>query len=181
MFNNLASLIPYLVLFSHFALLFIFLALISRKSFGAPVYNFVAKHALVLALVVSVVSVIGSLFYSEIIGFEPCVLCWWQRVFLYPLVVIFSIALWKELDSAFLYAVPLALLAGFFALYHAFGAMGGAALLPCLAEGGECSKVYVKAFGYITIPVMSITISLFILLLAWANKIYRNENSNTQR
>lgn len=179
MFNNLASLIPYLVLLSHILLAGFFLALLARKSWGRPVAEFLGERAVWLGLLITTASVLGSLLYSEIIGFEPCVLCWWQRAFLYPVLIIFVVALWKKLDGAFSYAVPLAILAGLVSLYQAYGpALLGESILPCLADEGECAKVYVKAFGYITIPVMSLTVSLYILLLAWANKIFKDENSN---
>ena len=75
MLNNLASFIPHFILFSHFALLVLILSLVFRKSWGSTVYNLVASHALVIAFAVSIAAVAGSLFYSEVMGFEPCVLC----------------------------------------------------------------------------------------------------------
>lgn len=181
MFESITSLIPYLVLFSHIAFGFLILAIIFRESWGKDIYNFLGKNANLFGFLISLLAIIGSLFYSEIVGFAPCVLCWWQRVFLYPLAVIFGVALWKKLPQVFLYAVPLALLAIVFAGYHSYTSLGGTSVLPCTAVGGECSKVYVKAFGYITIPFMSLTIAFYILLLSWINKLYRNENSNPQR
>lgn len=130
------------------------------------------KHAILLACLTALVAIIGSLFYSEIMGFEPCSLCWWQRVFLYPLAIIFWVALWKKAESAFLYALPFALASALLAAYQSYISLGGTSILPCTALGGACSKIYVMAFGYITIPMMSLTVSLYILLLAWADKIY---------
>ncbi|MEK7177163.1 MAG: disulfide bond formation protein B [Patescibacteria group bacterium] len=178
MFNNFASFIPYLVLLSHILLLVLFFALLSRNSWGKSIAGFLGRQALWFGFLVAVVAVLGSLFYSEVIGFEPCVLCWWQRIFLYPMLIIFSMALWKKNDSAFLYVLPLAVLGGLIAAYQSYILLGGVSLLPCTALEGDCSKIYVMAFGYITIPMMSLTISLYTLLLAWADRIYRNENSN---
>ena len=199
MVENINFFLPYLALFSHIALVVLFLALVFRRSWGAGPQVFMGKHATTLAFLVSLAAVIGSLYYSEIAGFEPCVLCWWQRVFLYPLVIIFGIALWKparpnarlndlvgqdfgrsggKTTSAFLYAVPLVLGAALIAAYQSYVYLGGASLLSCTALDGACSKIYVMAFGYITIPAMSLTVSLYILLLAWAHKIYEDENHN---
>lgn len=176
MFENLASLLPYLVLVSHIVLGLLFLVVIFRHSWGEKAWALLGRNTNLLAFLISIIAIVGSLFYSEIIGFEPCVLCWWQRIFLYPLVIIFGIAIWKKLPGAFLYAVPFALLAVIVAGYHSYASLGGTSILPCLAVGGDCAKVYVRAFGYITMPVMSLTIALYILLLAWADKIYRNES-----
>ena len=178
MVENINFLLPYLALLSHAVFVVLFLALLSRHSWGAGLQVFLGKHATVLACLVSLTAVVGSLFYSEIVGFEPCVLCWWQRVFLYPLVIIFGVAVWKKTTSAFLYAVPLALAAALVSAYQSYVFFGGVSLLSCTALEGACSKIYVMAFGYITLPLMSLTVSLYILLLAWANKIYKNENYN---
>ena len=178
MVENINFFLPYLALFSHVVLVVLFLALVFRRSWGAEPQMFIGKHATILAFLVSLAAVIGSLYYSEIVGFEPCVLCWWQRVFLYPLVIIFGMALWKKTASVFLYAVPLVLGAALIAAYQSYVYLGGASLLSCTALDGACSKIYVMAFGYITIPTMSLTVSLYILFLAWANKIYKDENYN---
>lgn len=172
------SSIPYLVLVSHAVFIILLLALISRNSWGRSVYVFLGKHSVLLAFLASLVALVASLFYSEIMGFEPCVLCWWQRVFLYPLAIIFGLALWRKAPKPFLYAKPLALLASVVALYHSYVSLGGTSVLPCTAVGGACAKVYVLEFGYITLPIMGLTIALFIILFAWADKIYKNENSN---
>ncbi len=176
MLNNITSFVPYAVLASHLLFVFLVLALIFRKSWGKSAGIFLGKNTILFAFFVSVAAVAGSLFYSEIIGFEPCVLCWWQRIFLYPLVIIFGLALWKKAPKPFLYATPLAILALVVATYHSYVSLGGTSVLPCTAVGGACAKVYVLAFGYITLPLMGLTIALFILLLAWADKIYRNES-----
>jgi len=178
MVENITFLLPYLVLISHVVFVVLLLAIIFRNSWGRDVQIFLGRYALLLAFLISISAVIGSLFYSEIIGFEPCVLCWWQRVFLYPLVIIFGMAIWKKAPRAFLYAVPLTLLGALVASYHSYVSLGGASLLPCTAVGEACSKVYVMAFGYVTLPFMGLTVALYILLLAWADKIYKNENRN---
>src|SRR3990167_6292936 len=139
MIETTAKLLPYKVLFSHILLIILFLALLFRNSWGAVLSRLIGKYALFLALFVSTAAVLGSLFYSNVMGFEPCLLCWWQRIFLYPLAIILS----------------------------------------CTAIEGACSKIYVMAFGYITIPVMSLTVSLYILLLIWADRIYKNEDRNS--
>jgi len=179
MIETTAKLLPYKVLFSHILLIILFLALLFRNSWGAVLSRLIGKYALFLALFVSTAAVLGSLFYSNVMGFEPCLLCWWQRIFLYPLAIIFAVAIWKKNDFAFLYALPLALLAGIVAFYQAYANFGGLSILSCTAIEGACSKIYVMAFGYITIPVMSLTVSLYILLLIWADRIYKNEDRNS--
>jgi disulfide bond formation protein DsbB len=166
--------VPYLVVASHVILAFLILALVFRKSWGHSIVAFVSRHALWLGFLVALVAVLGSLFYSNVVGFAPCVLCWWQRVFIYPQLVLFLVALSKKDRGVFAYSVALSMLAGIVALYHSYVYWGGESLLPCTALGGACSKIYVYAFGYVTIPAMSLTIALFFLLLAWANRIHKH-------
>lgn len=162
---------------SHVVLSILVLAIILKNTWGKPIIEFVAKHSLQLGLSVALSAVIGSVFYSEIIGFEPCVLCWWQRVLIYPIAVIFIVALSKRLDNAFTYVVPLATLAAIVAFYHAYTNLGGTSILPCTEEGSLCSRLYVMEFGYITIPTMSLTIAVYILVIAWIKRIYENRNA----
>jgi len=178
MVESLNFLIPLFALASHVLLVILFFAILSRNSWGKEIVDWLGKYATGLALIVSLLAVITSLYYSEIVGYVPCVLCWWQRVFIYPLIIIFGVALWKKISTAFLYAVPLALLGTLVALYHTYSNLSGNSLLPCTAVEGACAKIYVMAFGYITIPSMSLTVFLYILLLAWAHRIY-DKNSNT--
>ncbi len=168
----IANSLPLLTLASHFLFVGAFVSILFRNSWGKQVTVWIGKNATLLVFVVSLFALVGSLFYSKFLGFSPCELCWWQRIFLYPIPVITGIALWKRESNALVYAVPLAVIAGIIALYHSYVNLGGTSVLPCTAVGGECSKLYVMAFGYITIPMMSLTIALYVLLIAWAKKLY---------
>lgn len=177
MISLVSPALPYAALLSHIVFVFLLLSVLFRDSWGGNITRSLGKHALPLSFAAAVSAVAGSLFYSEIMGFEPCVLCWWQRAFLYPLAVVFGTALWKKADNAFLYATPLALIAALIAAYQSYAYLGGASLLSCTAAGGACERIYVMAFGYITIPTMSLTVAVYILLFAWTNKIYENRNA----
>jgi disulfide bond formation protein DsbB len=131
-----------------------------------------SDHAFLAGFIVSAVSVLSSLFYSNVIDFPPCELCWWQRVFLYPQAVLFAVALYNERvrkvqdDMVFLYSLILSVIGGGIALFHYYGQMFAPDLLAaCLADGISCSQLYFASFGYITIPMMSLTAYLCIVLL----------------
>lgn len=165
------TLIPYLVVASHILLIYLFLALVFRRTWGKKTAGLIGKHSILGGFIVALGAMLGSLFYSNVVGYPPCVLCWWQRVFLYPQVVLFAIALWAKDRAVFKYSAALAGIAGIIALYHSYIYWGGASILPCTALGGACSKIYVYEFGYITIPSMSLSVALYFLLLWWANKL----------
>lgn len=172
------SILTYGTLFSHILLVFIVLAFISKNSWGSSTVNFVGKHALVLGLVTSLVAIVGSLMYSEVIGYEPCLLCWWQRVFIYPNFVLFLVAINKNTRNVFDYVLPLSIIASIVAAYQSYANLGGGSILPCTAEGGACSKVYVLEFGYITIPLMGLTIAVYLILVSLIGKHYAKKNNS---
>lgn len=185
MVETFSVVMPYLVLASHGLFLLLLLAVVFRSSWGGGVTRFLGKYAVWLAGLVALGALVGSLFYSEIVGFEACVLCWWQRAFLYPIVPIMAVALWRGKQkggdrSVFEYVVPLAILAGVVGAYQAFANFSGKSFLECTAAEGACSKIYVMAFGYITIPTMSLTVVAYILLLAWVNKLYVKDSNSRQ-
>lgn len=135
----------------------------SRKHF----YNFVHKYILELLFFGILSAVVGSLIYSDIVGFPPCDLCWWQRVFMYPQLIILAFALYKRDKTVIDYLVPLSIIGAFIALFQSFvqwgfsfGVDGG-----CVAVGGECAKVYFTQYSYITIPFMSFTVFIYIIAL----------------
>lgn len=134
-------------------------------------------HALPLAFILTLVGVAGTLYYSEVAGFEPCKLCWFQRIFFYPQLVIFGVALLKKGRDAFLYALPLSVIGFGIALYHYAIQRGVSSPLPCSADvAASCSKQFFFMFGYITEVMMSVTAFAGLIALALA---YRYAHTRT--
>lgn len=142
------------------------LALFAKKS---KVYLWLGKYSIHLAFTLALSGIIGSLTYSEIIGLQACTFCWWQRVFIYPQVLILGMALLKN-EGAIIkkYALALSSIGMLFATYHILIQKVAviATTVNCDATGAvSCTNSYLNVFGYITIPVMSGTILLCIILL----------------
>ncbi|MEN9560945.1 MAG: hypothetical protein RIQ56_218 [Candidatus Parcubacteria bacterium] len=118
-----------------------------------------------LSLLLSISGVFFTLFYSEVLGFDPCFLCWWQRIFLYPQVVLFGLALRKPIHkaSAILFSLWFSAIGILFALYHHVLQVFPAGNLPCSANGPSCAKITFIEFGYVTFPMMAV--ALFALLI----------------
>jgi len=132
------------------------------------VASLVGKWGLWLGLLLSLGGSALTLVYSEIFGLAPCGLCWLQRVFLYPLVFLFALAIWKKDNRIADYVIALSSLGAFVALYQHYLQMGGGSLLPCPAtatEAIDCGVRFVFEFGYITFPLMSATLFAFIIVL----------------
>jgi disulfide bond formation protein DsbB len=119
-----------------------------------------------------------TLYYSEVLGATPCGLCWLQRVFLYPQVVIFGIAAWKKDISAWIYVVALSILGAIVALYQHYLQMGGYDAFPCPATGSaaDCTARTMFELGYITYPFMAFSLFVFIIIFLL---IARRLNSGT--
>jgi len=109
----------------------------------------------------------GSLFFSEIMNLVPCVLCWYQRIFMFPLAVILLIGL-HPLDLRVVrYALPLAFIGLLFTIYHGFLFYGFIPenLIPC-SKGISCSDASMELFGLLPIPLLSlISFSMIIFFL----------------
>lgn len=126
---------------------------------------------LFLAWLLATTATLGALFLSEIMGLAPCVLCWWQRVFMVPLVVILALALFPVDARVIRYALPLALIGWLFAGFHLLLMLGVVpeSLAPC-REGIPCKAVQIEWFGFVTIPLLSfVTFSAIAALLLAAH------------
>lgn len=113
---------------------------------------------LYFAWLVSVVATLGSLYFSEIKGFIPCDLCWFQRIFMYPLVVILGIGTFQSDISVKKFVLPLSIVGGSISLFHYLEQKvpGFGGIRPCVS-GVPCSAEYINWFGFVTIPFLALT------------------------
>jgi len=115
-----------------------------------------------LSFIIASIATMGSLFFSEIMQFIPCSMCWYQRIFMYPLVLIFLINMLYPDDKIVKYAMPIVLIGWFFSIYHNLLMFDiiPESIVPCV-QGVPCSTEYINWFGFITIPFLSFLIQLF--------------------
>ncbi len=108
---------------------------------------------------------VGSLFFSEVMGYPPCVLCWYQRIAMYPLVVIIAIGIATRDPRVKVYALPFALIGLLIAIYHNLLYYGviPESITPC-TEGVPCNAVQLEWLGFITIPLMGLGGFIFLTL-----------------
>lgn len=145
-------------------LFIILLTPLKRRGWGREVADFIGERAILLSFIVAFLATAGSLFYSEIAGFAPCVLCWWQRVFLYPQTILLFTAFLKKDENMRLHSLILSGIGALIALYHTFLQFGWESALPCAATGPSCTALYFLEYGYVTIPTMSLTVFVLLLL-----------------
>jgi disulfide bond formation protein DsbB len=130
---------------------------------------------LFLCWLLASVSTAGSLFFSYIMQFAPCVLCWYQRIFLFPLVIILAVGLFPFDKGVVKYALPLAIAGGLTALYHSllYSGVIPESIQPC-SQGVSCTEKYIELFGFVSIPMLSFlsfsTIIGLLIILTRTNR-----------
>ncbi|WP_282154640.1 disulfide oxidoreductase [Cytobacillus gottheilii] len=129
---------------------------------------------LYLAWVISMIAALGSLYFSEIRGFVPCELCWYQRIFMYPLVFVLGIGAFYQDHTVKRIALPMAVIGWCISIYHYLLQMvpGFAEIKPC-ANGVPCNAKYIDWFGFVTIPFLALTAFTLIIVLLLLMRIKR--------
>lgn len=128
-----------------------------------------SEMLLYAAWVVSLTATVGSLFFSEVMQLPPCVLCWYQRIAMYPIVVVLGAGIiMRDFARVKFYALPLAVVGFGIAVYHNLLYYGiiPESITPC-TQGISCTSRQIEWLGFITIPLLSLTaftiISAFLL------------------
>lgn len=124
---------------------------------------------LLLAWLLALGSTLVVLFVGEVMGQEPCVLCWFQRAFMFPLAIILAIACYRSDFAIWRYALPLALGGGLVALGHSllYAGLLPQPIVPCTATGPSCTDAGMTLFGVVPLPLLALSafMSISILLL----------------
>ncbi|KPC73767.1 hypothetical protein ADL26_11885 [Thermoactinomyces vulgaris] len=124
-----------------------------------------STYGLYFAWLVALVATGGSLYFSEVLGFIPCTLCWYQRILMYPQVILLGIASYRNDHRIIPYVLPLSVLGGGVSLWHYLEQKvpGFATILPCRV-GVPCAQAYIDWFGFITIPFLALVAFILIVV-----------------
>lgn len=133
-----------------------------------PIKTALGSAALWLSFAIALTATAGSLYFSDVAGLEPCTLCWYQRIAMYPLALILGIAAWRQDWGIRRYAAPLAAIGAVIAAYHVV-----LQRVPSLPSTGcsvtaPCSAIDLERFGFVTIPVMALVAFAAILTVLLA-------------
>ncbi|MDP3989174.1 MAG: disulfide bond formation protein B [bacterium] len=140
-----------------------------NKNESSNVLAWIKTYPLEIVFVFSFVAMIASLFYSNIAGFTPCTLCWYQRIAMYPMVFIAGAALyWNDLRTL-RYTWVLSLIGAFLAAYHYLLQIGVITFSTCSVAGYSitCSDRFFLRYGYITIPMMALSVFVVIAITSY--------------
>lgn len=170
--------LPILTVIAQVASVALLLLLIFVRSKENPLTSFISDNAMLFAFIVALVATLGSLFYSEVLEYEPCKLCWYQRILMYPQTILLGMALIKKDIYMYSYSIVLSVIGAAIAGFHYYGQRFNNGLLSCdtLGQSVSCSTQFILDFGYITIPLMAFSGFILIILLMICQKVY-NKNS----
>jgi disulfide bond formation protein DsbB len=148
------------------AVLLLLFILSKRSAEFAEQAAYVERWGILAALVLSLGSSLVTIIHSTVFGLPPCPLCYWQRIFLYPQVILFTLALWRREKWMAEYSIILSVIGLGIAIYHHVLQMFPMGFLPCPAEGGvSCAQIFFLEFGFITYPFMAIALFVFLIIL----------------
>lgn len=127
-----------------------------------------------LAFAQALVAMLGSLYFSEVAGFVPCTLCWYQRVLMYPLTLIILVGLVKQDEYLPTYVLPFSIIGMFVSLYHYLLQTTTLFSTHTVCQAGiPCNLRYINWFGFVTIPLLALTAFIVITIVMaatrWAN------------
>ena len=124
------------------------------------------KTFLYIAWIQAILALAGSLYFSEIAHFPPCILCWYQRIFMYPLALLIPVGIIKKDKNLPYYVLPLVTIGGLISIYHnlLYWNIIPESYSPC-AAGISCTTKFIEWGGFITIPFLSLVAFLVIAIM----------------
>ncbi|MBH0167993.1 disulfide oxidoreductase [Fictibacillus sp. 18YEL24] len=127
---------------------------------------------LLIAWITSIVSLVGSLFFSEVMKFVPCDFCWYQRILMYPLVIVLGVAFYQQDHKVTRYVLPLSFLGIIVSGYHyALQKIPALKAFEVCTSGVPCSGQYINWLGFITIPLLAfVGFMIITICMLWMRK-----------
>lgn len=115
-------------------------------------------HLLLLAWIIALGASLGALFIGEVLGQAPCVLCWYQRIAMFPLALILGIACLVDDLLVWRYALPLSVAGFAIALWHSllYAGIIAEAIIPCSESGPSCTSSDMLLLGVLPLPYLSL-------------------------
>lgn len=130
-----------------------------------------------LPWLISIVATSGSLYFSEVMKFVPCTFCWYQRILMYPLTILYGFGFFKRDKNIFLYTYPAVILGNSLSFYHyGIQKFGFYHPMSTCSAGVSCSGIYIEWLGFITIPLLSfIAFTLLNIYILFSLKNIKKE------
>jgi hypothetical protein len=137
-----------------------------RAPVAARLGGAVIRQRAPLTLAVGAVSMLGSLYFSEVADYVPCRLCWFQRIAMYPIALVALVALVRRDRGARWYLVPMAVIGAVISTYHYLierGVLNDSE--SCALFGPSCADVWFEEFGFVTLAFMALAGFVAVIVL----------------
>ncbi len=145
------------------------------------IHTLFLNNLVFIAWLVAIGASLGSMVLSEVMDLVPCALCWYQRIFMFPLAFILGVGVYRKDNNAAYYVLPLSLVGSMIAFYHSLLQWGiiEEAIKTCSIDS-SCAVPQINWFGFITIPFMSFLSFLVITALTFIEiRRHKKANKNT--
>lgn len=150
------------------------------ESMIKKIIHFIEVNAIKIILLQLIAALLGSLYFSDVRGFEPCVLCWWQRIFMYSQIPIIFIALFKKETKIYMYTLTMSLLGIIISIYHNLLYTGIIKNEDFCTGGISCTSKYIEYFGFVTIPLLALIAFGVIITLSLISRNYIKKQNKTK-
>jgi disulfide bond formation protein DsbB len=142
------------------------------------IYELINTNFMTFAWALATLATIGSLYYSEISGFLPCTFCWYERIAMYPLVLIIGIGIYKKNREIWMYSLPFSIIGLGISIYHyQLQIFPDQNSVSCSTEA-SCSGSWIMEFGFVTMPFMALSTFLLISVLLLVPNIEFNKGKS---
>jgi disulfide bond formation protein DsbB len=133
-----------------------------------------------MAWLVNIIAFLGSMFFSNVMMLPPCMLCWYQRICIFPLSILLAVGFLKKDKNILFYSLPLVIVGWIISLYHnlLYYKIIPKAIIAC-TSGVSCTDKQIEYLGFITIPLMaftSLTITFILFIIFYKQGKKQNEN-----
>lgn len=182
------AIISFLGFLAFVAVVVLFVLYLAKKLFRVRIFDrvaaFLRPNAYFLAFILSLLASLASLFLSEILHFQPCVLCWYQRIAMYPQVVLLYVAQLRHERVVTPYLIVLNLIGSLISLYqYSLHVLPRTIvpILPCSIKYGgvPCDKGYDFYFGFMTFPLMAWAVFSLIIFLLLTSQVKKTPDKKS--
>lgn len=150
----------------------LFFAFLWMPAWKKKMYALFERYAFPFGFFVSLFAMLGSLYYQFYLHIQPCELCWFGRIFIYPQVFIFGMAWYKNDRRIFDYIMMLSVVGGLISVYHHYLQLGYDLLKPCSTApfAVDCATPTFIEYGFVTYPLMGVVTLVLTFLIAFSAK-----------
>lgn len=155
---------------------------VEASSFSDQLLFWLSASSRYIAQLAATTATVGSLFMSEILGWPPCILCWYQRIMMYPLAFIIPIGLVRRDRKVHLYVLPLAVIGALTSLYH-YGVTKRLVPPPPCVSNIPCENGWINWLGFINVPFLALIafiVIIFMMLISTSLSIEVEDENGEQ-